>query len=242
MHGLVYVGAGCVVTLVPVLAFAPWTVLRLPVALVLVLSFMAHAAAVAIVGGDWMPYARLMVPVVPSLALVAVRLSAKAHPMATLLRGIVALTTGAILLGRYGTEGRRVGVDRSELVALARPFLSHSARVAALDIGWVSAATDADVVDLAGVTDPEIAALHGGHTSKRVGGMYLLARRPDALLLYAPRGLPEGRMEDWQNIPFGRVVEARLAADEVVARHFAPVVWLPLGSRGAGYLLLRATE
>ena len=89
-------------------------------------------------------------------------------------------------------------------MADARPLLEGASRVAALDVGWVGAATDADVVDLAGLTDPEIAALPGGHTSKRVDAMFLLARDPDVLVFYRPP----------------RVVEARLEADDVVARHF----------------------
>jgi hypothetical protein len=36
------------------------------------------------------------------------------------------------------------------------------------------------------------------------------------------------------------VVEGRLAADDVTARHFTAVTFLPLGARGAGYVLLRA--
>jgi hypothetical protein len=112
--------------------------------------------------------------------------------------------------------------------------------VAALDVGWVGAATEADIVDLAGVTDPSIAALPGGHTSKRIDARLLLERDTDALLLYMPQGLPEGGTTAWREGTYGRVVEARLAADDVTARHFTDVAFLPLGSHGAGYILLRA--
>jgi len=115
-----------------------------------------------------------------------------------------------------------VADDRASLVAEARPLLEGAARVAALDVGWVSAATDADVIDLAGLTDPEIAALPGGHTSKRVDAMFLLARDPDVLVFYQP----------------ARVVEARLEDDEVIARHFQTSAWLPLGRAGAGYVVM----
>ena len=104
-HGLVYAGAAALVLLVPLLAFAPVTLLRLRargplfgaaeadaeagadetdagagadaqpprptigVARVLVAAFVAHLVAVIVAGGDWMPYARLVVPVVPSLVI-----------------------------------------------------------------------------------------------------------------------------------------------------------------------------
>jgi len=239
-HGVAYAGAACVVTLTPLLVLAPWALRRAPRALAIVLAAAAQVAAVMVVGGDWMPYARLMVPVAPSLAWAAVLVAEHAHPLATAARSAVALAVGVVLVARGGTEGRHVGADRAALVARARPLLGAARRVAALDVGWVSAATDADVVDLAGLTDPEIAALPGGHTSKRVDVMFLLSRRPDALLLYAPAGLPGGRLEAWAGAWYPRVVEARLARDPVLARHFAPAAWIPLGARGAGYVLLRA--
>jgi hypothetical protein len=133
-----------------------------------------------------------------------------------------------------------VGADRAALVAAARPLLAGAHCVAALDVGWVGAATEADIVDLAGVTDPEIAALPGGHTSKRVDARLLLERGTDALLLYLPAGLPAGGAADWAEATYGRAVEARLADDVVTARHFGAATFLPLGARGAGYVLLRA--
>jgi hypothetical protein len=238
-HGLAYAGAACVVTLVPVLVAAPVALRRSPAALVLVLAGAAHFFALVAVGGDWMPYARLMVPVVPSLAWAAVLLSARAHPAATATRSALALAAGVFFVVRGGTDGRHVGADRAALVAAAAPVLARSHRVAALDVGWVGAATDADVVDLAGVTDPAIAALPGGHTSKRVDGELLLERDVDALLLYAPSGLPAGGLDSWRDAVYTRVLEARLSADAVVAAHFTPAAWLALGPRGAGYVLLR---
>jgi hypothetical protein len=238
-HGLVYVGAACVVTLVPVLVVAPVALRRSPVALVIVLAAAAHLLAIVAVGGDWMPYARLVVPIVPSLAWAALLLSVRAHPAATAARAVLALGAGLFFVLRGGTDGRRVGADRAALVAAAAPALASSHRVAALDAGWVGAATDGDVIDLAGVTDPEIAALPGGHTSKHVDGQLLLERDADSLLLYAPSGLPGGALGSWRDAVYTRALEARLASDPVVAAHFSPAAWLPLGPRGAGYVLLR---
>jgi hypothetical protein len=241
-HGAAYAGAACVVTLVPFLVLAPLALRRSPMAMTLVVAWGAHTLALVMVGGDWMPYARLMAPVVPSLAWAAVLASEHAHPVATAARSGVALGLGAVMLARGGTDGRQVGADRAALVAAARPLLADVHRVAALDVGWVGAATEADIVDLAGVTDPDIAALPGGHTSKRVDARLLLERGTDALLLYLPAGLPPGGAADWANATYGRAVEGRLAADEVTSRHFAGATFIPLGARGAGYVLLRAAS
>jgi hypothetical protein len=239
-HGVAYAGAALVVTLVPALVAAPLALRRAPAALVLAIAGAAHVLAIVAVGGDWMPYARLMAPVVPSLAWSAVLLAEHARAWATAARAVLAIGAG-VVLAPGAADGRRVGDDRAALVAAARPALAGVRRVASLDVGWVGAATDADVVDLAGVTDPVIAALPGGHTSKRIDATILLERDPDALLLYAPRGLPAG-LPSWRDAVYTRALEARLASDDVVARHFKPATWLPLGSRGAGYVLLRATR
>ncbi len=237
--GLNYVGAAFVVTLLPVLVVAPFALLRCPRGAAIVCAAGVHAAAIVAVGGDWMPYARVCVPVLPSLAFAACLLSVVARPVATAARSVVALGIGLVLCGRGATRGRSVGDEREALVAAARPWLERARRVAALDVGWVGAATEADIVDLAGVTDPEIAVLPGGHTSKRVSATFLLGRRPDTLILYAPNGLPGGRLDAWRDAVYPRVVEARLARDELIARRFRPASWLALGTRGAGYVVLR---
>ncbi len=239
-HGVAYAGAACVVTLTAVLVLAPLALRASPRALAIVAAAAAHLGAIVVVGGDWMPYARLMVPVVPSLAYAGVLVAERAHPIATAFRSLVAVALGLVFIARGATDGRRVGADRAALVENARSALIGFHRVAALDIGWLGAATEADIVDLAGLTDPEVAALPGGHTSKRVDSMFLLSRRPDAVLLYASTGLPGGDLEAWPDAGYSRVVEARLARDPVVARHFTAAAWLPLGARGAGYVLLRA--
>jgi hypothetical protein len=241
-HGFAYAGAALVVTLVPILVLAPVAVARDPRALAIVVAAIMQLGAIVVVGGDWMPYARLLVPVVPSLVYAAVLVSREAHPAATALRSLAALAVGVVLIARGGTAGRRVGADRAALVTAAAPWLAGSgvSRVAALDVGWVSAATEADIVDLAGLTDPEIAALPGGHTSKRIDARFLLAREPDALLLYAPFGLPAGGIDAWTQMTVSRAVEARLIGDDAIARHFVAEAWLPLGSSTAGYVALRS--
>ncbi len=244
-HGLAYVGAAVVVSLAAVLVLAPKALARSHEALVIVVAATVHLIALAIVGGDWMPFARLVVPVLPSLLLAAALVGEHAHRAASAARATVAIVLGLGLdFGFRGVvaDARHVGEDRAALIASAKPVLGAMSRVAALDVGWVGAATDADIVDLAGLTDPLIAALPGGHTSKQVGVILLLERETDGVVLYAPAGLGDEGLAGWANATYGRTVEQRLAWDPVLARRFAPAAWLPLGHRGAGYVVLRAVR
>jgi hypothetical protein len=239
-HGLSYAGAACVVVLTPILAFAPLALRRAPLALAVVVAALAHVGAVIAVGGDWMPYGRLLVPIAPSLVWAALQVAERAHPIATGARLALAASLGVALIARGGTQGREVGADRAVLIEEAAPRLAGLRRIASLDVGWVGAATDADILDLAGVTDPRVAALPGGHTSKRIDATFLLDLQPDALLLFLPAGLPGGDLDAWPLATYQRVVEYRLAIDPIVQKHFAPAAWLPLGAKGAGYVLLRS--
>jgi hypothetical protein len=220
-HGALYAASALLVAGAPLLLLAPMALRRAPpAARVLALGFVVHTAVIVAVGGDWMPYARLMAPVVPSVIVCASLLGAHAHRTASLLRGLLAIGLGAFFFLRAGPAGRSVQADRARLVEEARAHLEPLGSVAALDIGWVSAATGARIIDLAGLTDPEIAALPGGHTSKRVDAAYLLSRNPDAILLYEPH----------------RVVEERLSRSDLIAAHFQQRAFFPLGA--GGYVLL----
>jgi len=224
-HGSVYAAAACVVVLLPILVCsAPVSLARAPrEARIVALAFAAHVAAVALVGGDWMPYARLVVPVAPSLTVAFVASVPAASRASVVMRVVASLALGALLAARAAPAGRGVAGDRADLVARARPVLRGARVVAALDIGWVSAATDARLVDLAGLTDPAIAALPGGHTSKRVDASMLLDRGVDAVVVYSEL----------------RVVEARLVRTALFAERFEARETLPLGDRGAVYTVYR---
>jgi hypothetical protein len=238
--GCWYAAMATAATLTPCLVLAPLALAREPRALTLVMAAVAHLAALVVVGGDWMPGARLMVPIAPSLAYAGALLAAQARPLATAARTILALGLGVAEVAIVTPAGRTVGVARAALVDEARPVLAGATRIAAIDIGWLGAATEADIVDLAGVTDPVIAALPGGHTSKHVDAALLLSYRPDALLLYVPPGLPDGALASWREATFNGAVETRLAHDDTIARRFTPSAWLPLGPGTGGYVLLRA--
>jgi hypothetical protein len=234
-HGLSYAGAAAVVTLTPLLVIAPWALFReRGPALAIVVAGAIHLAVVAFVGGDWMPYARLAAPIAPSLAYAFVLLAPHARPGLHAARAAIVTALGIYFWASGGTAGRHVGADREALVHAARPYLDGARAVATLDIGWPSAATEATIVDLAGLTDPVIAALPGGHTSKRVDPGFLLSRDPDRLLLYTTAPPPS----DWRDAVYPRVVEARLARSAIIAERFEPRAFVPLGSTGAGYVVL----
>ncbi len=223
-HGLVYASAASVVVLTPILAFAPLALRRASdLSKTLALAGLTHIIVVIAVGGDWMPYARLMVPVAPSLAFVFVDVARTAHVASTVTRALAALSIGVLVAVTAAPAGRHVHDDRKELIARARPLLSSSRMVAALDVGWVGAATDAEIVDLAGLTDPAIASLRGGHTSKAVDVAMLLDRDVDAIVFYSQP----------------RAVELRIMRSELFTRRFEHASEVALGKLGASYVIYR---
>ncbi len=239
-HGLAYAGASAIVTLAPIVACAPLALVKAPrAAQALTIAGVAHYAAVAVAGGDWMAYARLATPIIPSLLLAFVVASPGAHRLASVGRVAVALVAGVFFLVYAAPAGHGVRADRLALVEAARAHFATSKRIAALDIGWLSAVTEAPIVDLAGLTDPEIAVLPGGHTSKRVDAAMLMARHVDTLVLFVNEGLPEGGLEAWPSARYFRTVENRLAASPYLHEKLTPEGFIPLGSKGGGYVVLR---
>jgi hypothetical protein len=127
--------------------------------------------------------------------------------------------------------------DRLSLIEAARPMLAGAARVATIDVGWVGAATEADILDLAGATDPEVAALPGGHTSKAISGAFLTGRHPDQLVFEIAKNALGAEVPT-----FERRTEVRLAADPLVRRTYR-VVWTSPAHLPVRYAILsRAPE
>jgi hypothetical protein len=188
---------------------------------VLVVASSAHLFAIALAGGDWMPLTRLVCPVLPPLVLVAAHMLADARgalfSRARLALGCAGQITAFAL---KGPSAARVIGDRFALIEASRPVLAPASRVATVDVGWVGAACDADIVDLAGATDAEVAALPGGHTTKAISGAFLTGRSPDLLVFQlAP---PYGPSDPGPR--FARAVEANLAGDPLVAKTYR-IVW-----------------
>ena len=87
-----------------------------------------------------------------------------------------------------GPKAARVGQTRLELIDKATTRLSKRCGVATVDIGWVGASTKSRLLDLAGVTDPDVAALPGGHTSRPIPMSLLEARGIDTVLMRLQAG------------------------------------------------------
>ncbi len=205
-HGIVYVlGAGLACG-TPLLLASRWRRGAAPIAL----ASLVHLGVVAAVGGDWMPYARLLVPVLPALALVPAWDALRSRVCAVLAL-VCALGVG----WRAAPQGVHVGSDR-ERVAAALAGLPVP--VAALDVGFVAiAAGDGLVIDLGGLTDRELAALPGGQTSKRIDLGMLEARGVRAVVTWGEHG--------------SRIVEQRIVQDARFREHFDGRPVATLGGR-----------
>lgn len=220
-HGMAYAGA-CFLLSGPVVLAAPLSWRRLGGwARGLTAAVFVHFAAVAFAGGDWMPLSRLVVPALPATALAAAHLAAVADVRATTARLALALAGLGFSAVKVGPAAAGVGEARRAVIEALRGPLAGAKVVAALDIGWLGAATDATIVDLAGLTDPDIAALPGGHTSKAIPAGLLDARKVDAIVLLVKEG--ERVADPWSETFFARIVELRVAAIPGIGEAFAQV-------------------
>lgn len=195
-----------------------------------------HALAVLFAGGDWMPCFRLFVPLVPWWLWVAAT-SARRHWL-TWIGLALSLVGPASYLIQFGADSRAVVERRLGWGERARPVLASSHVVATLDIGWVGAAFPGTIVDLAGVTDPRIAALPGGHTSKSVSPGLFAQRDVDTWIVRA-RGDDCARPESLLEIFPVYFVDERLlrgAADF----GFEQVACFPLEETLDRYVVLRS--
>ncbi len=226
-HGLRYALGGWILSGY-LAVVAPWALRRLSYAgRALALALGAHVVSLSLVGGDWMALFRLYVPLLPLVGRVAAELAFRTHWGSQLVRGALVLTAAGLMQWHSGAAARHVAADRQRLIEAATPHLTGR-RVAALDVGWVLA-TGAEVIDLAGVTDPRIAELPGGHTSKQLDPHLLARRRAEAVVLLHEPGA---------ELP-ARQVERRLLREfsELNAAAPSPSVTLPLGEAGQMYVI-----
>jgi hypothetical protein len=176
-------------------------------------------------GGDWMPGVRLFVPAMPLVAwMVGVGVAdvvRRTRSRAVLgVAAAVVLGAPASLLAIDAPRAIDAGLTRErEGRALARYLDEHATRVALIDVGFLGYVGRFTPIDLAGVTDPSIGRLPGGHCDKPVSGAMLIERGADAIVLHAtaePRTDEGGRLTSLAGHP----VERRLAMDEAVRRAF----------------------
>ena len=237
-HGLRYALGAFAFTGLPWLLLAtPREFKRLPrAARPLFAALLAHGAALVLCGGDWMALFRLAVPVLPACALAAAYLAEQARLAFAIPRLLLALGGALVLAIGLGPSARQVGSQRTQLIARARPVLARDTRIATLDVGWVGAASNADVIDFAGVTDPEVALFPGGHTSKRIPAAWLFARSPSAVVLLLARGAE--LQTPFEDSVFARAVEQRVAT--LIAAEFRVRTRLALGDQT--YVVLEPSE
>ncbi|HTQ05578.1 MAG TPA: hypothetical protein VMI54_17065 [Polyangiaceae bacterium] len=236
-HGFVYaLGAGVGTGAAPVL-LAPRAFARADrKTQVLVLSVAAHWVALVLVGGDWMALYRLAVPVLPAAILAAAGLLEVSTRRALAARALVTVAVPLWILATVAWPGRYVLGHRLALIEASRGALLGARSVACLDVGWVGAATDVPILDLAGITDPLVAYLPGGHTTKRIDNDLFERRGVDAVVLLLA---PGARLErPWERSEFARGVEERVASLPAV-RPFRVKALLPLGGTRQSYLVAR---
>jgi hypothetical protein len=235
-HGLYYALGALVHTGLPVLVVAPWAWRRLRGHHLSILgAFVVHVVAVTLVGGDWMALYRLMVPVLPGLLLVGAVLVEHAAPWASVLRLVLACVVSGRLMLAHGPRARMVGQERTRVMRELGPALASARSVAALDVGWVGTVTDARVVDLAGITDPSVAVLPGGHTSKRIPDSFLRVRGVDHLIILLRPGAPLN--EPWPDAALRAKVEV-FALRQAREIGYSVVATAPVGQSGQ-YVVLR---
>lgn len=235
LPGLKYAAAAALFTGPPLALIAPRALGRAgSKAMVPVVALAAHTVSLALAGGDWMKHFRLEVPVLPTALLALAELAPHATRFFGWLRLALALLV-SLVAAVDALPSRRVLSDRLETIARLKPALAGASVVAAVDIGLVGAATPASVLDLAGITDPTIARLPGGHTSKRVPEGLVESRGTDrAALLLAPG---TRAAEPWQDSRFSHLVAARLAAMPLLST-FEVRAEVPLGQTPYRYLVL----
>jgi len=235
-HGLFYAADTLLGTGVPLLLLAPRALGRTDGRTrVLVAAVFAHALAMVAAGGDWMALYRLAVPVLPTALLAASRLADSMSLSGWVGRVLLFSIRPVWLAATVAWPAREVLAHRLELVERSRRAFADTSSIACLDVGWVGAATPARLLDLGGITDPVVARLAGGHTTKRISNGLFENRAVDgAVLLLAPGAKPAAR---WQDSDFARGVEARVAALPAL-EDFQVRALLPLGGTTQSYVVL----
>lgn len=207
-HGLRYALGGALLTGPYWLLLPPWGSPPRR-AKALALASLAHLGALVLAGGDWMSLFRLFVPVLPTALLAGVELGVGRHWSWWAAKWLGGAVAAGVLSWHLGPVAREVAPRRARLIQAGAPLLTGATRVAAVDVGWVGAAFPGEVLDLAGVTDPRVAALPGDHTGKRLPTDFAPLRGVDRWVALLAPG--EALREPWWQSVFYYEVDARLA-------------------------------
>lgn len=208
-------------------------------------ALLTHFGALVLAGGDWMPGFRLWVPLFPQYAALAAvgceRLWRRGSTARVLAAGGLVAACAVPLLDLFLRipDWRNAGKSRERVgAAIARELRAHpTARVALVDIGFIGYASGVTTIDLAGLTEPAVAAFPGGHLAKRIPSAWLQAQAPDLLLLHSslpPTAASDGRLQRLAGYP----VEMRVARFGWVTEQFRVAKIYAYGP-GYHYVLLR---
>jgi len=197
--------------------------------------------SVLLAGGDWMPGFRLLVPVIPLYAWVAAvgatrfrrRWLGTAMVLASCALPLVSLVLQLPRARASGDDRQTAGAS------LARWLEVHACRVALVDVGYLVYAARLQAVDLAGITDASIAALPGGHVSKRIPVSLVMERDPDTIILRGRqlRPIDEGRLP--ADVEWHSRTEHELAQSKQIASRYRPVHVVRYAERYVYYVLSR---
>ena len=157
----------------------------------LAIAFVAASwLTVLVLGGDWMPHFRLLLPTFPIVALLAARgVASSRRPRAAIVAGALLLLT--ILPGTIGYD--MFLAERVTVTAFARlgsrlaTVLPPGTTIGCGSPGAIGFHSDLPVLDILGLTDRWIAR-HGAVVGTQPGhfktdGAYVVERKPDLLLL-----------------------------------------------------------
>jgi hypothetical protein len=243
-HGIVYVGFGLLQTGLPLLLAGTKAYRALPQALgAHAVALLAHFGALVVAGGDWMALYRLFTPILPLCWVVGSALLDVQSTRTRVAKLVLCATCSLWLLVDKGTSARSVMDGRNTLIEGGKALLQDRAVVAGLDVGWLGATGDFQVVDFAGLTDPDLAILPGGHTSKRLPGDLLWRRNVDTLVLLTRPGedLQRVAREGWRTASFARQVEQRVTLLDG-AEEFTLTGALPLPNTTQHYLIVQRSS
>ena len=231
-NGLAYLGATFaqprVWVLLPLLCVALFRGGRS--ARTLVLALVVHAAAVVLVGGDWMPGRRLFAPLIPVLALalaLGLRPLLLARPrLVWSACGLLLLVSALELFPELRAVRAAALTQRQRAPALAALVCRAKGPVAVVDLGVLGALCPAQTfIDLGGLTEPALAYARGAHLDKHVDAAWLRARAPGLVVLHsrdAPRVDRERRLRWFAGYPVERrVLSTALMRDFRVQHVFA---------------------
>lgn len=206
---------------------------------------LAHWAALLLLGGDWMPHFRLLLPTLPLVLLfmnegLAAAVSERREgpgtagcgsplPLVAMVLVVFVIFPGGLRYERFEDERFAVHLF-SRLGRTLHMMLPPGTSIGLGSTGAIGYYTDMEIVDILGLTERHIAR-HGRIVATQPGhmktdGAYVLSRQPDLLLLGNIQVHRGRRGED--EMPL-KVQEEEIARQPAFSREYE-FVDIPLGS------------